>query len=394
MKNSLSDPVAPIASDSPGLRPSKQTTKPRLSRYRKSLGLKNSSLDDILNAYSEWVNYSEWLVFRGINQVYGYYTEPIEWFEKTTVLNEKGKPTRFHRFHKRRIEGIYIPEDVKYKVSKASKRGNDIYRWRLNKRLKILEKAKPLTIGYHLRGYARKISKALFVTLTYHHGISLYEAWKDVGIHYNRWINRIRGKYGDVGVIRCWEAHKGSKKNNYIHRGYPHIHVLLLFHDAEFTVFRHKSKWRIDEKQDFEWEWGWVDVQAMESIAKGIKYVLKYLTKIHGSTINNLTLAITWFYRKRSWSMSRRLSDLIKAMRNSNHEEAAPIYLWKLLGFYGGRLPIVSTLLEFWEGQGMVGWSLEVSSASFWGMFGSETWNDYVRKKKKPDVFEDYDQLG
>jgi len=331
------------------------TVKPRLLTVREQLGIKNPSLDQVLYNYYEWATYPEWLVFQGQSRI-GYYAP--DWKDKNR---------------------IFISE-VKWKVAKASKRGNGVYTWRLKKRLKILEDAKKSAIDYFTRGLAKKTSSALFVTLTYAPDIPLGEAWQRIGEDYNRWITRIRKQYGKCSIIRTWEAHQKPD-----HRGYPHIHILLIFHTATFTVFRYKSRWRIEEKPDFEWEWGFSDVQAMESIPDGIKYITKYIKKVHGHIRNNLTLALTWFYRKQSFSLSRTLSDLIRAVRNSNLQDdmtdEEPMFYWKLVGFYGGSLQVPLS-------SDRIGWNFEIAVQIFRDLFGCSTWTDF-RYKRRSAWFDD-----
>lgn len=151
---------------------------------------------------------------------------------------------------------------VHYKVAKASKRGNDVYNWRVRKRLRKLHviKSKPHTLGYFSRGVAKPLTAALFITLTYSRDISLGNAGTKVEVDFDKWRAKIFSKYGKFEFIRCWEAHKD---------GYPHIHILIVFQDAEFTVFRYNRKYRITAKSDFEWVHGHVDVQACRDLKEG-----------------------------------------------------------------------------------------------------------------------------
>lgn len=77
-------------------------------------------------------------------------------------------------------------------------------------------------------------SSALWVTLTYDTKLSSrIEAWEgQIGSAFNRFISALRRKYGKISVLRTWEASE---------KGYPHVHAILLFHDAQFSVFPHFS---------------------------------------------------------------------------------------------------------------------------------------------------------
>ncbi|MCJ7761669.1 hypothetical protein MUP59_11110 [Candidatus Bathyarchaeota archaeon] len=97
-------------------------------------------------------------------------------------------------------------------------------------------------------------------------------------------------------------------------QGYPHIHVLMIFHDYEFKVTRIREKYRILEKEEFEKSYhSFVDVQALRELRDGVKYITKYLTKTKKeSRIQNLTLAMCWLFRKRSFAVSGDLYELLK----------------------------------------------------------------------------------
>ncbi len=70
--------------------------KPRLEYYRGLLSMKDTDIEQIMNAFLKWVKYTEYLIFRK--------------------------------------ENIYTYE-MEYRAVKAAKRGNDVYAWRLRKRL-------------------------------------------------------------------------------------------------------------------------------------------------------------------------------------------------------------------------------------------------------------------
>jgi len=73
--------------------------KPRLGYYRSLLSYAKPDLEKIIDAFIYWSKFVEYLIFRKQN-IYTYQNE--------------------------------------YKAVKASKRGNDVYAWRLDKRLKNL----------------------------------------------------------------------------------------------------------------------------------------------------------------------------------------------------------------------------------------------------------------
>ena len=187
---------------------------------------------------------------------------------------------------------------------KCSKRGNDVYWWRVAKRLGFLNDL-PNNILFDPHS-TDKVSNVLFVTLTYDVKRStVRNAWDTIGEDFNNWIRNIRKKFGGISHLRCWEASK---------KGYPHIHVLMIFHDYEFKVTRIGEKFRILEKEEFEKSYhSFVDVQALRELGQGVRYITKYLTKTKKENpTQNLTLALCWLFRKRSFAVSGDLYELLQ----------------------------------------------------------------------------------
>jgi hypothetical protein len=333
--------------------------KPRLGYIRALMSIEGFDLTTVVMAYSYWVGFTEYMVFK--------------------------KEQKFTR-------------EFEFKAVKCSKRGNDVYNWRISKRFKELNSLKEV-VFFDPRGNVKK-TRGLFVTLTFDpKSLRLDELWEHVGVAFNKWVSRLRSRYGKIQVLRVWEAHKS---------GYPHIHCLLFFEESEFEVFRYRGVWRIQEKASFEWEYGFVDVEALTSLKEGVNYVIKYLRKLHESGVtkdieeevtpppeeqegdpplrslpwgaSRLTLSLLWVFRKRCFSLSRSLADLIAAMHNSNSQlglkvqqvdlEGQKVWEWVLLGFYAGSLegdpPPWSkdlTLAEVRELEASTGWSRRVINA-------------------------------
>jgi hypothetical protein len=191
---------------------------------------------------------------------------------------------------------------------KCAKRGNDVYRWRVWKRLKFLYDLKDRTI-FDPHSTIRK-TNALFVTLTYNTKLStIQNAWKNIGHDFNNWIRNIRKKYGKISYLRCWESSQ---------RGYPHVHLLMVFHNHQFNVLRIAGKYRIpkkdaSKKSAFERYWhSFVDVQAVRKLKEGITYVTKYLFKAHAESHTQvLTFALCWLFQKQSFAVSGSFHDII-----------------------------------------------------------------------------------
>ena len=171
-----------------------------------------------------------------------------------------------------RIKGEIERETI---AVKCAKRGNDVYWWRVWTRLKFLHKLKDHTL-FDTRSPI-KSSNVLFITLTYDvKKSSIREAWETIGEDFNTWIRNLRKKVGRISYLRCWEASK---------KGYPHIHVLMVFHDHQFRIVfsqlkRSRRIYRIEEKEAFEKSYhSFVDVQTVRKVHEGIKYLIKYLSK-------------------------------------------------------------------------------------------------------------------
>jgi hypothetical protein len=197
---------------------------------------------------------------------------------------------------------------------KCAKRGNDVYWWRVWKRLKFLQKLKDHTL-FDIRDNV-KFSNVLFITLTYDIRRSLIqEAWETVGEEFNKWIRNLRKKFGRVSYLRCWEASR---------KGYPHIHVLMIFHDYRFRIAFSQTRkgrriYRIKEKEEFEKSYhSFVDVQAVQKLKKGIKYITKYLSK-YTTQSQTLTLALCWLFRKRSFAVSGNFHEILYTIIEAKH---------------------------------------------------------------------------
>jgi hypothetical protein len=212
-----------------------------------------------------------------------------------------------------RIKGEVDKETI---AVKCAKRGNDVYWWRVWKRLKFLYKLRDKVLFDPHDSI--KMTNVLFVTLTFDTKIStIREAWETFGEEFNKWIRNLRKKFGKISYLRCWERSK---------KAYPHAHVLMVFHEYKFKIaFSHIKKsrrvYRIVEKGAFERSWhSFVDVQAVRKMRAGITYILKYLTKTKNETqTQRLTLALCWLFRKRSFAVSGDFHELLYAMAETKH---------------------------------------------------------------------------
>lgn len=102
------------------------------------------------------------------------------------------------------------------------------------------------------------------------------------------------------------------------------------------------------EKKAFEKSYhSFVDVQAIREFREGIRYVTKYLTKTRkGSQTQNLTLALCWLFRKRSFAVSGDLHELLQTSMFSSHQrliqtdlmgEVTLNVIWVFIGIFSAE---------------------------------------------------------
>lgn len=209
---------------------------------------------------------------------------------------------------------------------KCSKRGNDVYRRRVKRSLNWLSNTENVQFfdAKDFNTHKKVYSSALWLTLTYDvKRCSRAQAIGKVGEEWNRFLSGLKRKYGQISVLRTWEVSE---------KGYPHVHAIVLFPDARFTVFpwlsrkEGKFSYRIEEAAEIGSLWhSHVDVQAISSTRKLFNYMKKYQTKTlmaSDSPKGVRTMSLLWLFRKRSFSVSgdfrRQLSDLIRTLHNSN----------------------------------------------------------------------------
>ena len=229
---------------------------------------------------------------------------------------------------------------------KCSKRGNDVYRSRVKSRFRGLRHYSENIIFFNPKERGNKTTRALWITLTYNTKRCSYgEAWKNIGVEFNRFMSYLRRNFGKISSCRVFESFEN---------GHPHLHCIVIF-EHSFSVFRDsKGQFRIREKDVITQGWhSNVDVKAISSLAGGLSYLKKYLLK--GIDVENAdskglkTLALCWLYRKRAFSVSgqfrKALSDLISYLHNSNKKtvqvtlsrEILPEERFILLGFADGK---------------------------------------------------------
>ena len=245
---------------------------------------------------------------------------------------------------------ITNPNKAEYVGVKCSKRGNDVYSKRIEDRMKgISQKIPQELIDYEQNSF----SQILLITLTYDTKLNSFsEAWKSIGIDYNRFRANLEQKYGHISTFRAWESYDN---------GHPHVHMIIIFEEYKFRVFKSyeesksrpgklKLVWRIHEKSDLEPYWhSYIDVRAVDNLRYGINYIKKYITKAshyEGSQKKSVkTLAMCWIFKKKAFYVSgqfrKALSDLINSLCISKRTlaqvnlfgEILKSNSWRVLGF-------------------------------------------------------------
>jgi len=197
---------------------------------------------------------------------------------------------------------------------KCSKRGNDVYKHRVNEKFEVLDRLPSLNFS---EVFPDNRTPMLFVTLTVDTKLySLDEAWKNISDELHSFETKLRQEYGDFVKFRVWESHKS---------GYPHSHIAYYFKKRLFITFPHKRKkdgvivHRIPTKHRDKINsfWGMshnvngVDVQAVVSTSGAMSEIKKYVTKSIFNEKGDKTNAMLCLYRKQQYAISKDFVEVI-----------------------------------------------------------------------------------
>lgn len=267
---------------------------------------------------------------------------------------------------------------------KCAKRGNDVYLSRVEERLNDLgDFVQDLRFDFEKNPYA----EILFATLTYDTKLCPFdEAWKNIGVEFNRFKANLRKKYGAFSVFRTWESFEN---------GHPHIHAILIFHEYKFKVFKSyeegkngklREVWLIDEKENWEPYWhSWLKVKAVNDLFGGLNYLTKYILKCSEYDPEDrkgvLTLAMCWVFRKKAFYVSgefrKALSDLISSLCSSKTRKTQVDLFgtelrsnkWIVLGF------ISASYLESIDVGHLEKWTIRLTPEQMDNIYGE--WNKF-----------------
>ena len=281
----------------------------------------DNDIEYLKNLYKEWVQHDEYLAIKQTEDMPNYHRD--KWF-----------------------------------AVKCSKRGNDIYQHRIEQRLKDCLQDLNVKVD---KSRGIKKTNSLYLTNTYDPKLkSRSAAWHDIGHEWNTFLSNVRKKYGKFKIVRAWESF-GNKKS----KGYPHLHALIVFENKSFETFKWHNKdgketWRIKEEHKNFIHSCWhsfVDVQGVVDIGKAIENVVWYVMKNKKSNrdyhdVDNwcekdlLTSAATWFFRKRSFSVSGGFAEFIRRLciiqtiksAQSTLEGIKAVVKYEMLGLIPGDL--------------------------------------------------------
>jgi len=251
--------------------------------------------------------------------------------------------------------------EINYFGVKCSKRGNDVFVNRMKKKLGFLKKFNGVeAFSTEAFTYKHRIKVGppvlLWATLTYDSKrCRLDQAWNNYMKEFNILITKLRQKYGRIWYISFPQPFPGDG----LARGYPHMHILFMFMDTSFEIFRHMEQnsvgglqlvYRVHEKDEIHEVGGWhsfMDIKALRSGEHAYNYAMQYAQRsIMGmsSDKSQITNSILWIYKKKSYNVSGAFrdaySEFIRTMRNSKGQltldgEILPTSRVEFVGIYG-----------------------------------------------------------
>lgn len=231
-----------------------------------------------------------------------------------------------------------------FRVSKARKRGNDMDAFRVSRKMKNLkdvilpytwDKINPFYLPSQFDGTDLTATRALYITGTLDPRLvdgSAKYGWLYLDYWFNLFMTKLRQALGTkhsyadghgkihhyvqhekIRMFRSWESTK---------KGGAHFHAILLFEGFSWPTFIDKKGCaRLVDRDIIRkcWPYGFCDVIALTpgTTEQGIEDVLWYVGKskseydyrLVGSWPKKrlLTLSLMWYFRKRSFSISRSL---------------------------------------------------------------------------------------
>jgi hypothetical protein len=273
--------------------------KPRLYRTREEIFNEYYAsgfldLNKVMSHYLDWVNLDEYVVIK--KKIYGI--------------------------------GVYA---LSSKVIKLSKRGNDVYNYRVSKRFSLLYDALENYDIDQDNCYVLR-SDILFFTLTYANR-DIFNSYMNSGKDYNRFMSNLRKIFPRAKTItRCFESQSD---------GTLHIHALIYIgthidvtfwkniYGVKVCIIKSYALW---EKLKNCWKYGFSDIKAFVKLKDGLKYIFKYVGKstyLYNSYNSLLTIALNWLFKKRSFSINYKMLRILFNLRldTNKHNSNSKIIL-------------------------------------------------------------------
>lgn len=254
-----------------------------------------------------------------------------------------------------------------YHYSLCSKRGNAVYRWRVNLKFKgfvssleSFDKVSLVVNGSH--GNCCRMLMLVATVDPSKYNLREYNL-KQCSHFIELFRKRINRLFPGVRIARTFESFKNPYKGS---RGYLHVNFVLLL-PRSIRVFHYHSKkskvstWRLVDRNELDsikhcWVPGFVDVQAVANGHSLLEYCFKYITKyffkescVSDQRFNNSVLTL---FRKRSYSLPMSFCSAILGYMGSlvprldnvlhNSAELSKILLngdanYRLVGIFSGE---------------------------------------------------------
>jgi hypothetical protein len=283
--------------------------KPRLNKAIKYFRQKYFSgefdINELEQYYLEWVNFDEFIFI--IKKIVG-----------------KGK------------------FKLKYDFVKCSKRGNDVYNYRVSKKFNLIYKALENYEADQDNCYILQ-TDILFFTLTYANR-DLYEVYENSGEDYNRFMSNLRKIFPRAKTIaRCFEAQRD---------GVIHIHALIYIGThIDITSWINQKGKKVYIIKSYKlwnmlkncWKYGFSDIQGFVKFRDGLSYIFKYIKKGTNIDLDNsslTTLSLNWLFLKRSFSINYKILRILFNIRiyapkhNSNLQDGGIRIKYTFIGIF------------------------------------------------------------
>jgi len=172
-----------------------------------------------------------------------------------------------------------------YSVAKVRKRGNDVFIYNLERKLRRIKS----NLASKVKTDHRSFTNCLFIVLTIDTNKPREKAWLEFSEsskteekltrEVNRIITNLTKQYGKMSYIFTRESTL---------KAYPHANLIAVFHNYRFPMKKHKDKdgvlrWRLKNyglKKEIAKYWHYnVDIQALSSVQDAVNYAVKYITK-------------------------------------------------------------------------------------------------------------------